>query len=123
MSKKKKKVSLESDGFSINPFAALDIQCEAKDLEPQKVTPKVRHTSCSIRLEKKGRAGKQVTVLYSFEPVLELVEMMNLLSDIKKAIGSGGTVKEDTLELQGDKRRQVADFLNQKNFRVKGELN
>ena len=49
--------------------------------------------------------------------------MMNLLSEIKKAIGSGGTVKEDTLELQGDKRRQVAEFLTQKNFRVKGELN
>ena len=123
MSKKKKKISLESGGFSINPFASLDIKCEAQNPEPVKQAPKVRHTTCSIRLEKKGRAGKQVTVLYSFEPVLELVEMMNLLSEIKKAIGSGGTVKEDTLELQGDKRRQVAEFLTQKNFRVKGELN
>jgi translation initiation factor 1 len=123
MSKKKKKLPLESQDFSINPFASLDIKCEASDPEPIKKAAKIQHTSCSIRLEKKGRAGKQVTVLYSFEPVLELVEMMNLLSDIKKAIGSGGTVKEETLELQGDKRQQAADFLTKKNFRVKGALN
>ncbi|EDM28999.1 hypothetical protein LNTAR_14322 [Lentisphaera araneosa HTCC2155] len=121
---KNKKKPLKSEGFSVNPFASLDIDCVAKDIEEsKKTTNKIQHTTCKIRLEKKGRAGKTVTVIYGFEPVLELVEMMTLLSDLKKTIGSGGTVKEETLELQGDKRRQAASFLQNKNFRVKGEIN
>ena len=120
----KNKKPLKSKGFSVNPFADLKVDCIAKDIENSaKSKNKISHTTCRIRLEKKGRAGKKVTVIYGFEPVLELIEMMNLLSDLKKSIGSGGTVKEDTLELQGDKRPQVAEFLKQKNYRTKGELN
>jgi translation initiation factor 1 len=121
---KNKKKPLKTEGFSVNPFADLEIDCIAKDKEEtNKSKNKIQHTTCRLRLEKKGRAGKTVTVIYGFEPVLELVEMMNLLSDLKKAIGSGGTVKEDTLELQGDKRAQTATFLQKKNFRTKGEIN
>ena len=121
---KNKKRPLKTDGFAINPFADLEIDCVAKDKEESSKTKnKIQHTTCRLRLEKKGRAGKNVTVIYGFEPVLELIEMMDLLSDLKKAIGSGGTVKEDTLELQGDKRAQVATFLQDKNFRTKGDIN
>ena len=123
MSKKKKRVALgESQDFSITPFASLEIDCVASNPEPEEKKSKIAHTNCRIRLEKKGRAGKKVTVIYGFEPILELTQMMELLGDLKKSLGSGGSVKEDTLEIQGDNRSQVAEFLQNKNYRPKGEF-
>ena len=126
MSKKKKKPLLSS-GFENNPFASLEVEALAPDpetnsqLDQQKTKAPTRRL-CRIRLEKKGRGGKKVTVLYDFEPVLETDEMLDLLSELKKSGGCGGTLKDDSLELQGDVRLRTADQLSKKNFNVKGSL-
>ena len=63
-----------------------------------------------IRLEKKGRAGKEVTVLASLPPHKGLLE--ELCSYLKRALGCGGTSYledgEGAVELQGDRRTAVA---------------
>jgi translation initiation factor 1 len=122
MSKKNQKFT--ADTFSNNPFASQEVECLAVDNEnpEMKEAAKPRKGLCRIRLEKKGRAGKKVTVLYGFEPVLELTEMMDLLSQLKKKAGVGGTVREDTLEIQGDTRQRTADILRENNYKVKGEI-
>ena len=69
-----------------------------------------------LRLEK--RCGKSVTVVAGL--VLSEAELKGLLKEAKARCGSGGTIKDDDLEIQGDQRESVRDFLAAKGFRCKG---
>jgi translation initiation factor 1 len=71
-----------------------------------------------LRLEKKGRGGKTATVVYDLPsngPFLK-----DLAQELKRACGTGGTVSENTIELQGDLRDRVREILLKKEFVVKG---
>ena len=71
-----------------------------------------------IRREKKGRGGKQVTVLYDFQ--LSSKDLGKLGKQLKKACGSGGTVKEGgVIEIQGDHRDKIAALLQKQGFKTK----
>lgn len=71
-----------------------------------------------LRLEKKGRGGKAVTVVYdlSFEPAA----LEEFAREWKRALGTGGSVVGETVELQGDRRERLREILATKGFRVKG---
>ena len=51
----------------------------------------------------------QVTVVFNVTGDLRL-----LLSELKQAAGSGGVVRDDTVEIQGDKADFVEKFLKNK---------
>lgn len=53
-----------------------------------------------VRREKSGRGGKTVTVLFEFQATV--VQREYLGKFLKKAMGTGGTVKSGRIELQGD---------------------
>jgi translation initiation factor 1 len=55
-----------------------------------------------IRLETKGRKGKGVTTVTGI-PMAE-PDLKKLLKELKQKTSTGGAVKEQTLELQGDQR-------------------
>ena len=46
--------------------------------------------------------------------------LKNLGQELKRACGTGGAVSEDTIELQGDLRDRVREYLLKKQFVVKG---
>ena len=46
--------------------------------------------------------------------------LKDLCAELKRACGTGGAVFDDTIELQGDLRDRVRDYLLKKNFAVKG---
>ena len=72
-----------------------------------------------VQLEKKGRKGKGVTVIKGFfHTRKDLEEFARVL---KTRCGTGGTVKDDTIEIQGDHRRTVIEFFRSHGFRVTGE--
>ena len=71
-----------------------------------------------LRLEKKGRAGKSVTVVYGLPRNTALLQ--ELTAELKRACGTGGTILEDGVELQGDLRDRVRDALQKRGFVVKG---
>lgn len=71
----------------------------------------------SVRVEKR-RYDKPVTVVEGFDP--SVVDLDDLGSDLKSALGTGGTVKEDAIELQGDHRDRVPDLLAERGFQVQG---
>jgi translation initiation factor 1 len=54
--------------------------------------------------EKGGRRGKVVTVVRGLMPA----DLPGIASDLKRLCGSGGTVKNGALEIQGDHREKVA---------------
>lgn len=63
-----------------------------------------------------GRGGKTVTVVKGFIGI-GLPEKEQLAKAMQKACGTGGTVKNGQIEIQGDKRAEVAQILSQANFR------
>jgi len=70
-----------------------------------------------MRFEKKGRGGKGVTVLYDVSGVTGFIDFSK---DLKKKMGVGGTVKGNTIEIQGDQRPRLRELLEKMEFLVKG---
>lgn len=69
-------------------------------------------------MEKKGRGGKTVTVVYDLPQNDQFLK--ELSQDLKKACGTGGTVADGGVELQGDFRERVRDILTKRGYVVKG---
>jgi translation initiation factor 1 len=64
--------------------------------------------------EKGGRGGKTVTVIRGLDGDLAAVA-----SDLKRHCGSGGSVKGDAVEIQGDHREKVVARLQAAGYRAK----
>ena len=62
------------------------------------------------------RGGKTVTVVTGFLGI-SLAEKETLAKEMQKACGTGGTVKEGRIEIQGDKRVEVARIMTNAGFR------
>ena len=80
------------------------------------VPPKVNR---QVRLERtrSGKKGKLVTVIKGLE--LKQVEAKKILKNLKIVCGTGGALKGDFLELQGDQISKAQDFLIKEGFRPK----
>jgi translation initiation factor 1 len=71
-----------------------------------------------LRLEKKGRGGKNVSVVYDLPNNAEFLK--ELCQELKRACGSGGAVTEAGIEIQGDQRERLRALLLNKGWTVKG---
>ena len=71
-----------------------------------------------LRIEKKGRGGKTVTVVFGLPENQRFLK--ELAQQLKRACGAGGTVIEGGVELQGDLRDRVREFLQRQGYVVKG---
>lgn len=67
--------------------------------------------------ETAGRKGKVVTLIKGLP--LGDTEMAALLAELKKRCGAGGTVKGDTIEIQGEHRALLCEHLSKKGYRCK----
>ena len=65
----------------------------------------------------KGRKGKGVTTISGV--TLEPSALTALAKDLKKKCGSGGTVKDSVIEIQGDHRDVLIAELQQRGWQVK----
>lgn len=70
-----------------------------------------------VRLETKGRKGKGVTVVSGL--AAEPVELLRFAKSLKQRCGSGGTVKDGQIEIQGDHRALIADELQMRGWKFK----
>jgi translation initiation factor 1 len=67
-----------------------------------------------VILETKHRAGKTVTIVYGF---VGAEEDMNVLGKaLKNQCGTGGSVKDGEIIIQGDHRQKVFQYLKQKGY-------
>lgn len=69
----------------------------------------------SVRIERR-RYDKPVTIIEGFEP--RSMNLDALASMLKKNLGTGGTVADDAIELQGDHRDRVPELLEKEGFQV-----
>ncbi len=74
--------------------------------------------ACVLRLEKKGRGGKTVTVVDGLPQNADFLS--SLASELKRACGTGGTVAEGRIEIQGDQRERLRALLKSRGLAVRG---
>jgi translation initiation factor 1 len=94
--------------------------CECPNSVQNIVTVIPEKTTIKIKLEKNQRGGKLVTVL--FELPFNPKYFEDLQKKCKAFCGTGGTFKNEsklTIELQGDQRDKVENFLTKMGFKVK----
>jgi translation initiation factor 1 len=71
----------------------------------------------AILRDRKGRGGKTVTVVRDLQ--LTPQDLKKLAKHLKRACGTGGTVKVGTIEIQGDHREKVAATLRSLGYKTK----
>lgn len=92
-----------------------DCRCSSQFAKAQAVPAKV---VAKLRLEKAGRGGKTVTVVYDLPDNQAFLE--DLAAELKRTCGVGGAVAGTTVELQGDQLARVRPLLAKKGWTVKG---
>jgi translation initiation factor 1 len=70
-----------------------------------------------VQRETKGRKGKGVTLVRGLP--LQEEGLRKLAKKLKGKCGSGGTVKDGVIEIQGDHRDQLVDVLQKEGYTVK----
>ena len=78
------------------------------------IKPPEKH---QLHFAKEKRRGKVVTIVQPF--CLEKKALQALLKTLKKKLGCGGTLKEDSLEFQGDIPEQLRKHLEAMEYRFK----
>jgi translation initiation factor 1 len=68
-----------------------------------------------LRLERKGRGGKEATVVEKLE--LSRGELDAWLAEMKRALGCGGSVEDGALVLHGDQRARARAWLESRGVR------
>ncbi|MGE5047147.1 MAG: translation initiation factor [Deltaproteobacteria bacterium] len=99
-----------------NPFGAL--REKLRGLPPGEAPPPAKARGPAravVRMERKGRRGKEVTVVEQLE--LEPADLEAWLKALKNALGCGGAVEGDSLVLQGDQRKRLPDLLTSRGVR------
>ncbi len=98
--------------YSTNPDFAFEFDetPEAETLPPQQ-------QQLRISLDKKARAGKQVTLVTGFVGKPEDLEVLG--KKLKNLCGCGGSSKDSEILLQGDFREKVLTFLQNQGYKAK----
>lgn len=70
-----------------------------------------------VHRESKGRGGKIVSVVKNL--ALSEEDLKELAKKLKQSCGTGGTIKDGLIEIQGDHREKIADVLRALGFKAK----
>lgn len=104
---KKNRVAYREFGNSSNDAA---FARGAPDLPPQQQNIRIQAT-------RSGRKGKTVTVLTGFQHNPETLG--KLLKNLKAQCGSGGTVKDNNLEIQGEHKEKLLQIMTKLGYKAK----
>ena len=70
-----------------------------------------------IQATRAGRKGKTVTLISGFKNKQE--NLINLLKQLKNQCGTGGTLKENEIEIQGDHKQKILEILLKLGYKAK----
>lgn len=80
-------------------------------------SPQWKDDVIRVRREKQGRNGKEVTTVRNFPGTTD--ELRRHATALKKALGTGGSEKNGTLEIQGDHVDRVIAYFKNINMKIK----
>jgi translation initiation factor 1 len=88
-----------------------------KDLDTQQDSGESVSRIIKMKREVKGRGGKTVTTLVGFN--LPAENLQKVASDLKRHCGSGGSVKDGIIIIQGDQRDKIETYLAGQGYQVR----
>jgi len=109
MSKKKRKDN--NIVYSTNPDFSYENEHEQKETLPP------QQQSIKVQREKKGRGGKEVTIVRGFVGSEE--DLKDLGRDLKKQCGVGGSAKDGEIIIQGDHADKITQLLMKAGYKAK----
>lgn len=86
----------------------------------KRAVPDLPPNQQNLRVEtsRAGRKGKTVTIVRGFQANSDI--LAELLKKLKAHCGAGGTLKENELEIQGDHKQKIVEFLLKLGYKAKG---
>ena len=107
---KKNKADIHGFVYSTNPDFSFQPE-ENKEAE----TFEAHQQKLKIRLDTKQRAGKAVTLVENFVGANNDLEELG--KKLKNICGTGGSVKENMIIIQGDQREKILQWLLKNNYK------
>lgn len=98
--------------YSTNP----DYQFEQEESFEEETLPPEKQ-KLIVALDKKGRAGKQVTAVTGF--IGKEADLEALGKTLKTKCGVGGSVKDGVILIQGDQREKITGILANMGYKAK----
>jgi translation initiation factor 1 len=98
--------------YSTNP----DFLSEADPVAPE-VTLPPEQQMLYVWLDSRARKGKTVTLIRGFKG--SITDGEHLATELKKLCGSGGSLKEGEIIIQGNFRDKIMNYLAEKGYRTK----
>lgn len=85
----------------------------------ERATPDLPPSQQNLRIQasRKGRKGKTVTVISGFQSKPEA--LATLVKQLKTQCGTGGTLKDNEIEIQGDHTQKLLQILTQLGYKAK----
>jgi translation initiation factor 1 len=112
-----KKQSSSKNRLAYQEFGTPDNSAVERAVERAIVELPPNQQNVRVQASKAGRKGKIVTVITGFQCKPETLS--GLLKQLKTQCGSGGTVKDNTLEIQGDHKQKILEILTQLGYKAK----
>jgi len=112
------------DKLPLGPLPHGEVQdSKLKAQSPPPAEPAKRKTlgRVVLRRETAHRGGRTVIVIHDFPPHFNTKAMEELARELRHALGTGGTVRERRIEMQGDQPGKIRAFLEGAGFQVAGE--
>jgi len=106
-----KKGKADSRGYVYSTDADFSFKQEEQSVE----TLLPAQQQLRVRLDTKSRAGKAVTLVTGFVGNKESLEELG--KQLKNYCGTGGSVKEGEIIVQGDQREKVMQWLLKNNYK------
>lgn len=98
-----------------------DCKCPPLPVEPEPEAPPVVEEAApappeTVKMRREKRAGgREVVILEGFSATADLDAV---LKELKKNLGTGGSAKDGTIEIQGDHRDRIAAWMKGKGWRA-----
>ena len=105
----KKKSNYTGIVYSTDP----DFKPEEEEIHEQ--TPHPDQQNLRIRLDTKHRSGKAVTIVENFIGAEDDLEKLG--KQLKTFCGTGGSVKDRQIIIQGDQRQKILQWLQKNGFK------
>jgi translation initiation factor 1 len=99
-----------------NKIAYREFGDEEPDTEIVEELPPNQH-NLKIQASRKGKGGKTVTIVSGFQVSVDTLG--SLTKQLKNQCGTGGTMRDNEIEIQGDHRQKLLEILAKLGYKAK----